>query len=151
MAKYGRSSVFTENRSSRAIPRATAAGWAPLGLAVVEAQGQAVEDEVEDIDGEIVSEEDLGSQGPVRPASVPEPYAAPGSPGEPIRGEVTTAALAVAGGALAGAATVAAVRAVGSVATGSRRSRRRRLRRKPRSSDVVASRSFLVDIHMLGR
>lgn len=120
-------------------------------MAVVESQGQAVEDDVEDIDGEIVSEEDLGNQGPVRAASVPEPYGAPGSPGEPIKGEVTTAALAVAGGALAGAATVAAVRAVGSVATGSRRSRKRRLRRKPRSSDVVASRSFLVDIHMLGR
>ena len=108
-------------------------------------------DEVEDLDGEIVSEEDLGSTGPVDPASVPEPYEAPGAPAEPIRGEVTTAALAVAGGALAGAATVAAVSAVGSVASGSRKSRRRGLRRRPRTSEVLASRSFLVDIHMLDR
>ena len=108
-------------------------------------------DEVEDLDGEIVSEEDLGGTAPVDPASVPERYEAPGTPAEPIRGEVTTAALAVAGGALAGAATVAAVRAVGSVASGSRKGRRRGLRRRPRASEVLASRSFLVDIHMLDR
>ncbi|MFM9149546.1 MAG: hypothetical protein ACKORA_03555, partial [Solirubrobacterales bacterium] len=65
----------------------------------METQGQAVEDEVEDSVGESFSVQDLGSQGPVRATSVPEPYGAPGSPGEPIKGEVTTAALAVAGGA----------------------------------------------------
>lgn len=117
----------------------------------MEAAGSTAGDEVEDLDGEVVYEEDLGSQGPVRPASVPASYAPPGAPAEPIKGEVTTAALAVAGGALAGAATVAAVRAVGSVATGGRRARRRRPRRRPRASEVVASRSFLVDIHLLDR
>ena len=108
-------------------------------------------DEVEHLDGEIVSEEDLGSSGEPAEGAVPERYAAPGAPAEPIRTEVTTAALAVAGGALAGAATVAAVRAVGSVATGGRKGRRRGIRRRPRASEVLASRSFLVDIHMLDR
>lgn len=117
----------------------------------MEARGSTVDGEVEDLDGEVVSEEDLTDQGPVRAASVPGPYSPPGAPAEPIRAEVTTAALAVAGGALAGAATVAAVRAVGSAAAGTRRPRRRRIRRRPRSGDVVASRSFLVDIHLLGR
>lgn len=65
-----------------------------------------------------------------------------------LREEVRTAAIAVAGGALAGAATVAAVRAVG----GGRSARGgRRLRRKGRSDNVVATRSFLIDVHLLGR
>lgn len=65
-----------------------------------------------------------------------------------LRDEVRTTAIAAAGGVLAGAATVAAVRAVGSIA-----SRRRLSRRLPRRRDrqVVASRSFLVDVHLLGR
>ena len=113
--------------------------------------GHTFEDEVEDLDGEVIYEEDLGAREPVDPVAVPGPYGPPGAPAEPIRAEVTTAALAVAGGALAGAATVAAVRAVGSAAGSGRRSRRRRPRRKPRASDIVASRSFLVDIHVLGR
>jgi len=118
---------------------------------VVEDGAKSPADEVEDLDGEIISEEDLGT-GPLDPSgSVPQRYEAAGTPAEPIRAEVTTAALAVAGGALAGAATVAAVRVVGSVATGGRKGRRRGLRRRPRASEVLASRSFLVDIHMLDR
>ena len=67
-----------------------------------------------------------------------------------LRPEVRTAAVAAAGGVLAGVATVAAVRAVGSA--GSRRgSGRRLIRRRDRPSNVVASRSFLVDVHLLGR
>lgn len=59
--------------------------------------------------------------------------------------EARTAAIAAVGGVLAGAATVAAVRAVGSgKRSGKRLSRRRR-------DNVVASRSFLVDVHLLGR
>jgi hypothetical protein len=47
---------------------------------------------------------------------------------------------------------VAAVRAVGASGSGSRRSSRRALRRKAdRPSNIVASRSFLVDVHLLGR
>lgn len=66
-----------------------------------------------------------------------------------LRDEVRTAAIAAAGGVLAGAATVAAVRAVG--AAGSRRGSKRLGRRRGRRDNVVASRSFLVDVHLLGR
>ena len=65
------------------------------------------------------------------------------------RGEVRTAAIAAAGGLVAGAATVAAV---------ARASRGRRAEAPARSAragagaagNVVASRSFLVDVHLLG-
>jgi hypothetical protein len=67
----------------------------------------------------------------------------------PVRSEAKTAAIAAAGGVLAGAATVAAVRAVGAVA-GRKRSPRRPARRE-RPANVLASRSFLVDVHLLGR
>lgn len=103
------------------------------------------------LDGELVSEEDVESGDSDDVRALPGRIASGTSPAAPLKTEVTTAALAVAGGAIAGAATVAAVRAVGGAATGSRRKTRRRLRRRPKSSDVVASRSFLVDIHMLGR
>ena len=66
-----------------------------------------------------------------------------------VRSEVRTAAIAAAGGALAGVATVAAVRAVSG--GGSRRRSRRLSRRNDRPANVVASRSFLVDVHVLGR
>jgi hypothetical protein len=65
-----------------------------------------------------------------------------------LRDEARTAVIAAAGGVLAGAATVAAVRAVGAVAN-RKRAPRRALRRE-RPSNVVASRSFLVDVHLLG-
>jgi len=66
-----------------------------------------------------------------------------------VRSEAKTAVIAAAGGVIAGAATVAAVRAVGAVA-GRKRSARR-LGRRERPQNVVASRSFLVDVHLLGR
>jgi hypothetical protein len=66
-----------------------------------------------------------------------------------IRSEARTAAIAAAGGVLAGAVTVAAVRAVGAAAT--RKRGTRRLARRERPPNVVASRSFLVDVHLLGR
>jgi hypothetical protein len=67
-----------------------------------------------------------------------------------VRSEAKTAVIAAAGGVIAGAATVAAVRAVGAVAS-RRRGARRRLGRRERPQNVVASRSFLVDVHLLGR
>ena len=67
-----------------------------------------------------------------------------------LRGEARTAVIAAAGGVLAGAATVAAVRAVGAVAS-RRNGSRGLLRRRERPAKVVASRSFLVDVHLLGR
>ncbi len=66
-----------------------------------------------------------------------------------LRNEAKTAAIAAAGGVLAGAATVAAVRAVGAVAN--RKRSPRRASRRERPSNIVASRSFLVDVHLLGR
>ena len=63
-------------------------------------------------------------------------------------GEVKSAALAAAGGLVAGAATVAVVRAARS--TPSKR-RRRGILRRERPQQVVASRSFLVDVHLLGQ
>jgi hypothetical protein len=67
---------------------------------------------------------------------------------EAWRGEMRAAAIAAAGGLVAGAATVAAVRAVRSTTV----SRRRRglLRRRDEPRSVIASRSFLVDVHILG-
>ena len=65
-----------------------------------------------------------------------------------LRNEMTTAALAAAGGVVAGAMTVAVVRAIGAVS----RARSGRVVMKGRKpAKVVASRSFLVDIHVLGR
>jgi hypothetical protein len=65
-----------------------------------------------------------------------------------VLGEARTAAIAAAGGVIAGAATVAAVRAVGAAAGRKKSSRRLSRRERP---NVVASRSFLVDVHLLGR
>jgi hypothetical protein len=65
-----------------------------------------------------------------------------------VRSEARTAVMAAAGGVLAGAATVAAVRAVGAVAARKRTPRRLARRERP---NIVASRSFLVDVHLLGR
>lgn len=102
----------------------------------------------EELDGELISEEDVESAegGDVRalPREVESRSLVPA-----LRNEVTTAAIAVAGGAIAGAATVAAVRAVSG--SGSAKRRRRRLGRRARPANVVASRSFLVDVHVLGR
>jgi hypothetical protein len=61
--------------------------------------------------------------------------------------EVKTAALAAAGGIVAGAATVAVVRATTSRASSPKRRGRRGLRR---DQNIIASRSFLVDVHLLG-
>lgn len=101
----------------------------------------------EEVDGELISEEDAeagASGGEVRalPREIRSEGALP-----VLKSEVTTAAIAVAGGALAGAATVAAVRAV----SGGSKRRPRRLGRRARPANVVASRSFLVDVHVLGR
>jgi len=103
----------------------------------------------EEVDGELISEEDVEASQPGEDVrALPREYESGGAL-PALRNEVTTAAIAVAGGALAGAATVAAVRAVSGA--GSSRRRSRRLGRRARPSNVVASRSFLVDVHVLGR
>ncbi|HEX3041492.1 MAG TPA: hypothetical protein VHP56_05330 [Solirubrobacterales bacterium] len=104
------------------------------------------------VDGEVIAEEDVGPRDatdPVRP--LPSSYEeASGSSLPVLRPEVKSAAIAAAGGVLAGAATVAAVRAVSSAASRARSPRRLGGRRRDRQN-VVASRSFLVDVHLLGR
>jgi hypothetical protein len=69
---------------------------------------------------------------------------------DPWRGEVRTVAMAAAGGIAAGAATVAVVNAV-RARVPARRSRRGVLRRGRKRDSIVASRSFLIDVHVLGR
>jgi hypothetical protein len=64
------------------------------------------------------------------------------------KGEVRTAALAAAGGLVAGAATVAVARATRG---GSRRPSKRSQRGRERPVRVLASRSFLVDVHLLDK
>jgi hypothetical protein len=104
------------------------------------------------VDAEVVAEEDAGpaeALDPVRP--LPSSYEPAESSSLPVlRPEVKSAALAAAGGVLAGAATVAAVRAVTGAATKAKAPRRLARRRRERQN-VVASRSFLVDVHLLGR
>ena len=105
-----------------------------------------------------VSEEALEAQaveeeaGEEAAADVSQPRRLPvrRAPGEleAWRGEVRTAAIAAAGGVVAGAATVAAVRAVRSVG---RTSRKRSGLRRTVERPVVASRSFLIDVHVLGK
>ena len=101
------------------------------------------------LDGEIVAEEDAAAGDAVSAVRrLPGPAPEPALP--VLRGEVKSAALAAAGGVLAGAATVAAVRAVS--AAGSRAGGARRLSRRRRpAGKVIASRSFLVDVHLLDR
>jgi hypothetical protein len=100
------------------------------------------------LDGEIVAEEDAAPRDAEPVRALPLPYEQPAVP--VLRGEVRSAAIAAAGGVLAGAATVAAVRAVGAVGSKARGSRRLS-RRRGRHENVLASRSFLVDVHLLGR
>ncbi|MGN6258626.1 MAG: hypothetical protein ACTHN3_12900 [Solirubrobacterales bacterium] len=103
------------------------------------------------LDGEVIAEEDAGPRdatNPIRP--LPASYEEPSGASVALRPEVRTAALAAAGGVLAGAATVAAVRAVTSAATKVKPKRRFSGRRVERQN-VIASRSFLVDVHLLGR
>ena len=96
-----------------------------------------------DLDGEVLAEED--AEGAGQPTRALDAYREPPVP--VLRTEVRTAALAAAGGAIAGVATVAAVRAVGSRGRSPRRPSRRRAERP----NVLASRSFLVDVHLLDR
>jgi hypothetical protein len=100
-------------------------------------EAQAVEELAAD-DGEKLEE----------PTRLPEPSRR--TDVEAWRGEVRTAAIAAAGGLVAGAATVAAVRAVRSGSVPRRQRSRRLLRRRQDPPRIIASRSFMVDVHILG-
>lgn len=80
----------------------------------------------------------------------PLPERRPASELDAWRGEIKVAAAAAAGGLAAGAATVAAVNAVRARAE---RKRPRRVIRRGRKSEqgILASRSFLIDVHVLDR
>ena len=83
-----------------------------------------------ELEGEVVAEEDAeagDATAPVRP--LPVSYEEPGA-ALALRAEVRTAAIAAAGGVLAGAATVAAVRAVSAVGSRAASPRRRGIRRQ---------------------
>jgi hypothetical protein len=64
------------------------------------------------------------------------------------KGEARTAAIAAAGGLVAGAATVALARATRG---GSSKRPAKRSKPKERAVKVLASRSFIVDVHLLDR
>jgi hypothetical protein len=101
------------------------------------------------IDAEAI-EEPAGEAGGSSAATEARPLPdrrGPGSEVDAWRGEVKAIAVVAAGGIAAGAATVAAL-------TVAKRSgiRSRGLRRSGRSRDnILASRSFLVDVHVLSR
>ena len=104
----------------------------------------------EELDGELVSEEDVLEGRPDEVRALPLKHESGKDFLPALRNEMTTAAIAAAGGVLAGAATVAAVRAVSGSGASKRRGRKLS-RRGKNSNNVVASRSFLVDVHVLGR
>ena len=93
------------------------------------------------LEAEAIEEDVPAGAEPRRPLPAP----APSAEVSPWRDEVKTAALAAAGGLVAGAATVVAVRATRSLPA------RRGARAKQRPANVIASRSFVVDVHVLGR
>lgn len=97
------------------------------------------------IDSEAV-EEPSGEGSELAPEARPVPERRGGSELGSWRGEVRAIAVVAAGGIAAGAATVAAL----SVAKRSG-AHSRAIRRVRGNRDIVASRSFLVDVHVLGR
>lgn len=103
------------------------------------------------LEAEAVEEAALEGEEELEAEARPLPEKAQRAEVDAWRGEVRTAALAAAGGLVAGAATVAAVNAVRSA--GSRRRSRapRRQGKRERVANVIASRSFLIDVHVLGR
>jgi hypothetical protein len=100
-----------------------------------------MQDEV--LEAEVVEEEGDADAEARAVAARPEPSAL-----APLRSEARAVAIAAAGGIVAGAATVVAAKVV---SRGSGKRSRIRLGRRERPREVVASRSFLVDVHLLGR
>jgi|SRR5688572_25764975 hypothetical protein len=88
--------------------------------------------------------EELADERPLPAASRPAEVA-------PFSMEARTVAIAAAGGIVAGAATVVVAKAVTRAASPSKRPKRTITGRPKRRDDVIASRSFLVDVHLLGR
>ena len=102
-----------------------------------------------ELDGELISEEEVEAGESDQVRALPRKYDNSKVLAPALRSEMTAAAIAAAGGVLAGAVTVAAVRAV--TGTGASKNRARKLSRRGKPNNVVASRSFLIDVHVLGR
>ncbi len=100
--------------------------------------------EAEAVEEPIADGESSSGEEPVRPL----PTRRTPSELDAWKGEVRALAVVAAGGIAAGAVTVAAGSAAEAVAGGRGR---RPLRRGRPDREVVASRSFLVDVHLLGR
>jgi hypothetical protein len=102
------------------------------------------------LDGEAMEEPGAGTGVEVAQSEVrPLPERIPDAELQAWRGDARTVAVVAAGGLVAGAATVAAVSAV---RAGARRGLSRAARRRRGGREkIVASRSFLIDIHVLGR
>lgn len=81
----------------------------------------------------------------------PLPAAARPTEIAPVNIEARTVAMAAAGGIVAGAATVVVAKVVTRAASPSKRKRARAISKRSKRDDVIASRSFLVDVHLLGR
>ena len=96
---------------------------------------------------EAASPPDEAGQGDVRPL----PERVPAREIEAWRGEVKSAAIAAAGGIVAGMATVAMAKAARGAGARRAATRAIRRRRRDRPANVIASRSFLIDVHVLGR
>ncbi len=123
-----------------------AAAAQPSSGARAQSSGEEVDDGTgAEIDGVAVelTDDAPSTESPVRALPVPRTA----SELEAWRGELRTVAVVAAGSLAAGVVTVAAAGVAKSVGS---RTARRSLRRK-RERDIVASRSFLVDVHLLGR
>jgi len=93
------------------------------------------------------TEEPLGEGAAPDAAVRPLPQARSRADLDAWRGEAKAIAVVAAGGLAAGAAAVVAL----SAAKSRSGSRARMVRRTRRDRDIVASRTFLVDVHVLGR
>jgi hypothetical protein len=114
----------------------------------------AAREEVIEVDEVVLEAEAVEDPQPDDTQELPQPSRLP-EPSRRVdveawRGEVRTAAIAAAGGLVAGAATVAAVRAVRAVGQTKRQRGRGILGKRTEPTNIVASRSFLVDVHILG-
>jgi hypothetical protein len=101
--------------------------------------------ETEAIEMPVLEDEDEPTEPAARPLPAPIERQAELSA---WKGEARTAAIAAAGGLVAGAATVALARATRG---GSSKRPAKRTRAKERPVKVLASRSFMVDVHLLDR
>jgi hypothetical protein len=82
--------------------------------------------------------------------SEPEALASEPRPLEPLRVALPAPLIAAAGGFVLGVATYLAIRAL-RAATSPARVLARRRRKRAKGLDIAASRSFLVDVHLLKR